>query len=146
MNQMYTPAPLDTRDIELPKELDELIEEMARNVHDVWAQGRIAEGWTYGKQRDDKRKTHPCLVSYEELPDAEREMVGRPLRHPAAEEGPHIRQEFPVGVGVPGRRNRAGDRFAFGDDELEFPVRLSAFFQNFLSAFHHKQQNYTEVQ
>lgn len=73
MNQMYTPAPLDTRDIELPKELDELIEEMARNVHDVWAQGRIAEGWIYGEQRDDKRKTHPCLVPYEELPDAERE-------------------------------------------------------------------------
>ena len=42
----YTPAPLDTRDIELPKELDGLIEEMARNVHEVWAQGRIAEGWT----------------------------------------------------------------------------------------------------
>lgn len=73
MKQTYTPAPLDTRDIELPKELDKLIEEMARNVHDVWAQGRIAEGWTYGKQRDDKRKTHPCLVPYEELPDAERE-------------------------------------------------------------------------
>lgn len=73
MNQTYTPAPLDTRDIELPKELDELIEEMARNVHEVWAQGRIAEGWTYGEQRDDKQKTHPCLVPYEELPDAERE-------------------------------------------------------------------------
>lgn len=69
----YTPTPLDTRDIELPKELDELIEEMARNVHDVWAQGRIAEGWTYGEERDDQRKTHPCLVPYEELPDAERE-------------------------------------------------------------------------
>lgn len=73
MKQPYTPAPLDTRDIELPKELDELIERMARNVHDVWAQGRIAEGWTYGEQRDDKQKTHPCLVPYEELPDAERE-------------------------------------------------------------------------
>ncbi len=73
MKQTYTPAPLDTRDVELPKELDGLIEEMARNVHDVWAQGRIAEGWTYGKQRDDKQKTHPCLVSYDELPDAERE-------------------------------------------------------------------------
>lgn len=69
----YTPTPLDTRDIELPKELDELIEEMARNVHDVWAQGRIAEGWTYGEERDDKLKTHPCLVPYEALPDAERE-------------------------------------------------------------------------
>lgn len=73
MKQTYTPAPLDTRNIELPKELDGLIEEMARNVHDVWAQGRIVEGWTYGEQRDDKQKTHPCLVPYEELPDAERE-------------------------------------------------------------------------
>lgn len=69
----YTPTPLDTRDIELPKELDELIERMARNVHEVWAQGRMAEGWTWGEQRDDQRKTHPCLVPYEELPDAERE-------------------------------------------------------------------------
>ena len=73
MKQTYIPAPLDTRDIELPKELDGLIEDMARNVHDVWAQGRIAEGWTYGEQRDDKLKTHPCLVPYETLPDAERE-------------------------------------------------------------------------
>lgn len=73
MKQTYTPAPLDTRNVELPKELDGLIEEMARNVHDVWAQGRIADGWTYGEQRDDKLKTHPCLVPYEELPDAERE-------------------------------------------------------------------------
>ena len=73
MKQTYTPAPLDTRNIELPKELDELIEEMARNVHDVWAQGRIAEGWTWGEERDDKLKKHPCLVPYEELPDAERE-------------------------------------------------------------------------
>lgn len=73
MKQTYTPAPLDTRDVELPKELDGLIEEMARNVHDVWAQGRIAEGWTYGEERDDKQKTHPCLVPYEALPDAERE-------------------------------------------------------------------------
>lgn len=73
MKQPYIPAPLDTRDIELPKELDELIERMARNVHDVWAQGRMAEGWTYGEERDDKRKTHPCLVPYEALPDAERE-------------------------------------------------------------------------
>lgn len=73
MKQTYIPAPLDTRDVELPKELDALIEKMARNVHDVWAQGRMAEGWTYGEQRDDKLKTHPCLVPYEALPDAERE-------------------------------------------------------------------------
>jgi hypothetical protein len=46
---------------------------MAKNVHEVWAQGRIKEGWTYGPVRNDVKKTHPCLVPYEELPDSEKE-------------------------------------------------------------------------
>lgn len=69
----YKPTPLNTEDIILPYELEELIEQMARNVHDVWAESRIAEGWRYGEQRDDQLKTHPCLVPYEELPETERE-------------------------------------------------------------------------
>lgn len=69
----YKPTPLNTEDIILPYELEELIEQMARNVHDVWAGSRIAEGWRYGEQRDDQLKTHPCLVPYEELPETERE-------------------------------------------------------------------------
>lgn len=69
----YKPIPLNTEDIILPYELEELIEQMARNVHDVWAGSRIAEGWRYGEQRDDQLKTHPCLVPYEELPETERE-------------------------------------------------------------------------
>lgn len=69
----YTPAPLDTQDIVLPEALNELTEHMARNVHEVWAQRRIAEGWCYGRERDDRRKTHPCLIPYEELPETERE-------------------------------------------------------------------------
>lgn len=32
--------------ISLPKELDSLVEEMSKNVHEVWAQTRIAQGWT----------------------------------------------------------------------------------------------------
>lgn len=31
------------------------------------------KGWTYGEQRNDELKTHPCLVPYEELPDSEKE-------------------------------------------------------------------------
>ena len=49
----YKPQPVDTSDIMLPKELEALIEEMSRNTHDVWAEGRIAEGWAYGPERDD---------------------------------------------------------------------------------------------
>ncbi len=69
----YTPFPLDTTAIELPEELMNLAEQMAKNVHEVWAAGRIADGWTYGTKRDDEKKTHPCLVPYEELPDSEKE-------------------------------------------------------------------------
>ena len=69
----YTPQPIDTSDVELPKELEQLVEEMSKNVHDVWAETRISQGWKYGKKRDDEKKTHPCLVPYDELPEEEKE-------------------------------------------------------------------------
>ena len=70
---MYTPKPIDTTGIELPQELEQLAEHMSRNVHEVWAETRIRQGWKYGKERDDKLKTHPCLIPYEDLPEEERE-------------------------------------------------------------------------
>lgn len=68
----YVPKVVDVADIQLPKELTPLVEKMAKNVHDVWAESRIKEGWTYGPFRDDITKTNPCLVPYENLPDNER--------------------------------------------------------------------------
>lgn len=73
MKKEYIPNPLDTSDVKLPNELETLVEQMAKNVHEVWAETRIKQGWTYGEQRDDKLKTHPCLVPYEELPEDEKE-------------------------------------------------------------------------
>ena len=69
----YTPQPIDTADVELPEELKELVEEMSKNVHEVWAETRIKQGWKYGEQRNDERKTHPCLIPYEELSEEEKE-------------------------------------------------------------------------
>ncbi len=69
----YVPKPIDTSDVELPKELEMLVEQMSKNVHEVWAETRIKQGWTYGEQRNDELKTHPCLVPYEELPECEKE-------------------------------------------------------------------------
>ena len=39
----------------------------------MWAKARMDEGWTYGEKRDDIHKKHPCLVSYDELPEEEKE-------------------------------------------------------------------------
>lgn len=69
----YTPEPIDTSDIVLDERLTALIEQMAKNVHEVWAQNRISQGWKYGSRRDDALKTHPCLVPYEELPEQEKQ-------------------------------------------------------------------------
>lgn len=69
----YKPNPLDTSKIALPDELSHLTEMLARNVHEVWAAGRIADGWRWGEMRDDTLKHHPCLVSYDELPESERD-------------------------------------------------------------------------
>ena len=72
-NKTYTPQPMDLGDIQLPEQLCQLAELMAKNVHEVWAMNRINDGWTYGPVRDDKLKTHPCLVPYEELPESEKD-------------------------------------------------------------------------
>lgn len=69
----YTPKPVDISDVELDSALMELVEVMAKNVHDVWAETRIKDGWRYGETRNDERLEHPCLIPYEELPDSERE-------------------------------------------------------------------------
>ena len=69
---MYHPVPVDTTSVELPEELLALTEQIAENVHDVWAVSRIREGWTYGEVRDSIAKTTPCLVPYGELPEEEK--------------------------------------------------------------------------
>lgn len=70
---MYIPKPIDTSAIALPKDLLELTEKIAENVHENWSQGRLAEGWIYGEKRDDAKKETPCLVPYAELSEAEKE-------------------------------------------------------------------------
>ena len=72
MKKNYVPQPMDTSDIQLPEELNVLIEQMAKNVHEVWAQSRIKQGWKYGNERSDALKQHPCLIPYEELPEVEK--------------------------------------------------------------------------
>jgi hypothetical protein len=69
----YTPVPLSTDDIDLPDNLKPLVERIAEHVHDVWSRKRIEEGWSYGPQRDDKRKENPSLIAYKQLSESEKD-------------------------------------------------------------------------
>lgn len=70
---IYKPTPIDTSDVQLPEELLSLSELIAENVHEVWADARIRDGWTFGEERNTELKTTPCLVPYDQLPESEKE-------------------------------------------------------------------------
>ena len=69
----YEPHPIDVDKIPLDGDLEELQEAIAENAHDVWAEARMKEGWTYGKERDDVNLKHPDLIPYTALSDSEKE-------------------------------------------------------------------------
>lgn len=70
---MYEPKPIDTSGVELPQGLIELTEQIAENVHNVWAKGRMDEGWVYGDEKNLEKKSDPRLVAYSRLPESEKD-------------------------------------------------------------------------
>ncbi|WP_127532905.1 RyR domain-containing protein [Paenibacillus kobensis] len=69
----YSPRPIQTKDIQLGEDLQQLVELLAENVHEQWAARRLMEGWTYGDQRNNELKQHPGLVAYGELSEQEKD-------------------------------------------------------------------------
>jgi len=37
--------------------------------HNAWMQEKISDGWVYGEVKDTVKKTHPCIVPFEQLPE-----------------------------------------------------------------------------
>jgi hypothetical protein len=48
------------------------IQPLARSEHELWRQAKQAQGWRLGPLRDRKARTHPDLISWEQLPEEER--------------------------------------------------------------------------
>ena len=69
----YVPKSPDLTTVEVPKDLIDLVEQLAEITHDNWVRQRLADGWTHGQRRDDLLKEHPCIVPYEDLPESEKE-------------------------------------------------------------------------
>ncbi|MFZ4768192.1 MAG: RyR domain-containing protein, partial [Roseimicrobium sp.] len=69
----YQPRPIDASAVKLTPDLAVLTEKLAENAHDLWAQERLAQGWTWGPARDDVAKKHPGLVPYAALADSEKQ-------------------------------------------------------------------------
>lgn len=75
--KLYEPTPINLDDVELDEDLEDLLEAIAENAHDVWAKDRAAEGYVYGPvNNSDPEKgplTNKDLRPYSELPDSEKD-------------------------------------------------------------------------
>ena len=71
-SRKYNPDPIDTSSFKIDDDLEELIEAIAENAHEIWAKERMADHWRYGDKRDDTKKEHPDLVPYSDLTDEEK--------------------------------------------------------------------------
>ena len=38
-------------------------------MHNSWSAEKVADGWVYGEVKDAEKKTHPCLVPFDQLPE-----------------------------------------------------------------------------
>jgi hypothetical protein len=63
----YKPQPLDLNNIQLTSKLEELVDLLAENTHNVWAKERIKNGWTYGVVENPLQKRHPYLLPYDKV-------------------------------------------------------------------------------
>ena len=70
----YKPHPIDLSGIELNDKLQQDVEVISRHIHEIWAYNRTKAGWVYGNSDAPDRKTHSCLVEYDELPESEKDI------------------------------------------------------------------------
>ena len=73
----YDPQPIDVSRIKLNDDLEELIEVIAEDLHDVWAVNKIKKGFTYApldSNGDEEKGLHShFLVPYFMLKDDDKE-------------------------------------------------------------------------
>jgi len=36
--------------------------------HNAWMADKVKDGWVFGSEKDAEKKTHPCIVPFEQLP------------------------------------------------------------------------------
>ena len=69
----YRISPLQNWDVDKLSFSETEIEKMVCFEHNLWRQAKEADGWIYGERRDESKRTHPDLISWDDLSEGERE-------------------------------------------------------------------------
>lgn len=49
--------------------LDKNCEVNSEETHNSWLKEKESDGWIYGEEKDPDKRTHPCMVPYDDLPE-----------------------------------------------------------------------------
>jgi hypothetical protein len=55
-----------------PHTMNDLIPIQARDNHENWLRDKLDSGWVYGNIKSFDKKTHPCMVPYDQLPQSQK--------------------------------------------------------------------------
>lgn len=61
----YKPCPMDLTQVQLSPKMEELVDILAENTHNVWASERIRSQWSYALNEDPANRRSPHLVPYQ---------------------------------------------------------------------------------
>ncbi|KAA3679890.1 ryanodine receptor 2 [Paragonimus westermani] len=96
---VFVPRTVRTSHIQLPNNVEIVRDRLAENLHDMWSMRKIDQGWRFGEvrlgfacakcsvlkesrlhtnenrftRRDDQQKLHPCLTTFNKLPNQDRQ-------------------------------------------------------------------------
>lgn len=59
---------------------DEETRFLAEKEHEQWVEERVKKGWVYGKDRNDQRRIHGCIVPWEQLSETQRQKDQNAIR------------------------------------------------------------------
>ena len=80
LDDPYPPAPYDALPGELRLGAQSLVRLIMQGysadyVQDMWIIAMTEKGWSYAEAKDPNVKTHPCMVSFKDLPGWEKRKV-----------------------------------------------------------------------
>ena len=53
---------------------DDMCEQVAKEIHQMWYKEMSDSGWRYGLKKNDKEKTHPLVKPWESIPQSSRKI------------------------------------------------------------------------
>lgn len=70
----YEPHPVDVTGVKIKQELGELVDMIAKNNHEIWADKKVRHGWKYAPFQSDERQTNPDIAPYGKISKGAKEL------------------------------------------------------------------------